>query len=466
MGWLANGKRTSANSRNIMTMNRKNTRQIFSVSQLNHAVKGLLEENFGLVWIQGEVSNLARPSSGHIYFSLKDRNAQVRCAMFRAKNSLVNFNIENGVEVVARARVGMYEARGEYQLIVEALEPAGDGLLRMKFEELKHKLSLEGLFDEDNKFELPKYPRQIGVITSPTGAALQDILSTLKRRNSAVPVVIYPTAVQGESAKHEIVRALEAANRRDECDLLIVARGGGSLEDLWSFNEEIVVRAIYESEIPIISGIGHEIDFTLADFTADVRAPTPTAAAEISTTPLDAMLHELESLQVQLCRQLEQLIKHGQQQLLLQKSRLQHPGERIEQLFQRADDLTDRLPRALKNLLALKVSRTNHLSTLLHNRSPSPRIGAYTQNCQQQVQRLSSACFLHLTEQRAALSELERTLGAVSPNATLARGYAIISDAKKQIVRNADDYQIGNELDARLAKGSLKVTIKEIDDGD
>lgn len=443
-------------------MTNTKTRQIFTVSQLNRQVKQLLEENFGLVWIQGELSNLARPASGHMYFSLKDRGAQVRCAMFRAKNSHLNFAVENGVEVLARARVGMYEARGEYQLIVEALEPAGDGLLRLKFEELKHKLSLEGLFDEDNKFELPQYPQRIGVITSPTGAALQDILSTLKRRNPAIPIVLYPTAVQGEAAKHEIVKAIHIANERDECDVLIIARGGGSLEDLWAFNEEIVVRATYESEIPIISGIGHEIDFTLVDFTADVRAPTPTAAAEICATPLAAMLDELKSFQLLLGRQIEQILKDSNQQLLLSKSRLQHPGKRIEQLFQRCDDLAERLPKALKNTLELKTARSNNLIAKLDRHSPAARVSLLKQQSSEYIQRLSSALALQLSAKQALANELERTLNAVSPFATLSRGYAIITDENQQIVREAANAQVGNELDARLAKGTLKLKVSGV----
>lgn len=440
-------------------MTQSKSRQIFTVSQLNRSVKQVLEENFGLVWIQGEISNLARPASGHMYFSLKDRGAQVRCAMFRAKNAHIRFPLDNGVEVVARARVGMYEARGEYQLIVEALEPAGDGLLRLKFEELKHKLSLEGLFDEDNKFELPAFPQQIGVITSPTGAALQDILSTLKRRNPAIPIVVYPTAVQGDAAKSEIAQAIEVANERDECDVLILARGGGSLEDLWAFNEEIVVRAIYDSEIPIVSGVGHEIDITLADFTADVRAPTPTAAAELCAPPLTSMLDELQSLEVALCRQMAQRLKESFQQLILHKSRLQHPGKRIEQLFQRCDELSERLPRALKNTLELKSSRATHLTSSLHRHSPSTTITFHKQQADQSVQRLMSALTLQLSKRRAVTQELERTLNAVSPYATLGRGYAILSDKDNNVARDADLYPIDTELDARLAKGTLSVKV-------
>ncbi|MGR8948989.1 MAG: exodeoxyribonuclease VII large subunit [Gammaproteobacteria bacterium] len=442
-------------------MSNQQTRQIFSVSELNRAVKQVLEENFGLVWIQGELSNLARPASGHIYFSLKDRGAQVRCAMFRAKNALVNFDLDNGVEVIARARVGMYEARGEYQLIVEHLEAAGDGLLRLKFEELKRKLAAEGLFDESNKYELPRYPRQIGIVTSDSGAALHDILTTLRRRNPAIPIIVYPTSVQGDSAKHDIVNALDIANQRDECDVLILARGGGSLEDLWSFNEEIVVRAIFDSEIPIVCGVGHEIDFTLADFTADVRAPTPTAAAELCAEPLSEMLGQLETSKLALIRSLQLLLRDYQQRLALYRSRLQHPGKRIEQLFQQCDELATRLPQALKNMLLLKSSLFDHLSSLLRSKSPTSRITQLDKDVRQCQQRLTASVTGTLERNKAVVAELSRTLNAVSPDATLSRGYAIISDQNNRIARDASRYHSGDELNARLAKGALRVTVKE-----
>ena len=440
-------------------MNTTTTRQIFSVSQLNRAVKQILEENFGLVWIQGEISNLARPASGHIYFSLKDRNAQVRCAMFRAKNALINFDLDNGVDVIARARVGMYEARGDYQLIVEHLEAAGDGLLRMKFEELKKQLAAEGLFDEDHKFELPAYPRAIGVITSDSGAALHDILTTLKRRNPAVPVIIYPSMVQGETAKSDIARAIEVANQRDECDVLILARGGGSLEDLWPFNEEIVVRAIYDSEIPIICGVGHEVDVTLADFTADMRAPTPTAAAEICTPTLAEMLEQLNGYEAALVRLMQQRLANLKQQLMVQQSRLQHPGKRIEQLFQQCDELSSRLPQAMKNLLALKTSLADHLDNLLRARSPMTKISERRKDIDYLQQRITQILGKDLSAKQASLTELSRTLRAVSPEATLARGYALISDEQQKIVRDAAAYQPGDRLKARLAKGKLELTV-------
>ncbi|MCU7921893.1 MAG: exodeoxyribonuclease VII large subunit, partial [Candidatus Thiodiazotropha sp. (ex Dulcina madagascariensis)] len=256
-------------------------REIYSVSRLVRETRAILEGSFPLIWVSGELSNLAQPASGHIYFSLKDEAAQVRCAMFRMKRQLLRFRPENGQQVTIRARVSLYEARGEFQLIVEQMEPAGEGALRLAFEQLKHKLATEGLFDSETKKPLPSPPNQLGIITSPTGAAVRDLLTVLRRRFPALPVIIYPVQVQGEDAPRQIIRMLQLANQRQECDLLILSRGGGSLEDLQAFNDEGLARAIHASQIPLVTGIGHEIDFTIADFVADRRAPTPSAAAEL-----------------------------------------------------------------------------------------------------------------------------------------------------------------------------------------
>ena len=253
-------------------------RTVYSVSELNQTIRGLLESEFPLIWVEGEISNLAQPSSGHMYFSLKDESAQVRCAMFRGRNQFLRFTPENGQKVVIRARVSLYEARGEFQLIAEHMEDAGAGALQRAFEELKARLAAEGLFDESLKQDIPELPTRIGVITSPTGAAIRDVLSVLQRRFPAIPVLVYPVPVQGDGAAEKIVATLQLASKRKDCDVLLLVRGGGSLEDLWSFNEEIVARAIVASEIPVVCGVGHEVDFTIADFAADVRAPTPSAA--------------------------------------------------------------------------------------------------------------------------------------------------------------------------------------------
>jgi exodeoxyribonuclease VII large subunit len=286
-------------------------RDIYSVSRLVRETRAVLEGSFPLLWISGEISNLAQPASGHIYFSLKDEIAQVRCAMFRMRRQQLRFQPANGQQVLVRARVSLYEARGELQLIVEHMEPAGEGALRLAFEQLKQKLGAEGLFDSDKKKPLPELPRQLGIITSPSGAAIRDLLSVLRRRFPALPVVLYPVQVQGTEAPRQIVRMLQLANRREECDVLILSRGGGSLEDLQPFNEEAVARAIHASRIPVVSGVGHEIDFTIADFVADHRAPTPSAAAELVAPDRLAWRRQLQQLGQRLSlvqlRKIEQL---------------------------------------------------------------------------------------------------------------------------------------------------------------
>lgn len=391
-------------------------KKIYSVSQLNTAAKMLLEEHLPLVWVEGEISNLAQPSSGHIYFSLKDEFAQVRCAMFRNQKNRLNFEPENGMQVIAQAQVSIYEARGDYQLIAHYLEPAGEGLLRQKFEQLKHKLQQEGLFEIEHKQTLPKYPQQIGVITSPTGAAVRDILHVLKRRFPSIPIIIYPTQVQGSDAKEKIVHAINLANHQHQCDLLILARGGGSLEDLWPFNEEIVARAIYNSELPIISGIGHEVDFTIADFVADVRAPTPSAAAEVAAPDIQDITYSLQQLQNTLTHKINAKIQLLKTTLEHLTKRLQHPGKRLQNYSQQLDNLEQRLNISIKNILQNKQHILNNLSS---------------------------------------------TLDAISPLATLHRGYSILTKDKK-IIKSVKDVQLDDTLTAKLHDGELTCIVKQI----
>ncbi|MCG7868769.1 MAG: exodeoxyribonuclease VII large subunit, partial [Candidatus Thiodiazotropha taylori] len=317
-------------------------REIFSVSRLVRETRAILEASFPLLWVSGEISNLAQPASGHIYFSLKDEAAQVRCAMFRMKRQRLRFQPENGQQVLIRAKVSLYEARGEFQLIAEHMEPAGEGALRFAFEQLKQKLAAEGLFDTEQKKPIPVPPKQLGLITSPSGAAVRDLLSVLKRRFPALPVIIYPVQVQGEDAARQIVQMLKLAERRQECDLLILSRGGGSLEDLQAFNEEQVARAIHQLSIPVVTGIGHEIDFTIADFVADRRAATPSAAAELVTPDqlewqqrLHAVTRRLKQNQQQRLQQLQQHFS-----ALLKRLQIQHPKRRLQQQAQRLDELS------------------------------------------------------------------------------------------------------------------------------
>ncbi len=304
------------------------SREVFSISRLNREARALLERGLGSVWLEGEISNLSRPGSGHWYFSLKDAAAQVRCAMFRQRNLLVRFPVKDGAQVLARGRVSLYEARGEFQVVIEHLEEAGEGALRRRFEELKQKLQAEGLFDSQHKQPLPALPRRIGVITSPTGAAVRDILHVLRRRFPAIPVLVYPVAVQGEAAPREIVQALGLASARRDCDVLIVARGGGSLEDLWAFNDEAVARAIFACPIPVVSGVGHEVDFTIADFVADERAPTPSAAAERVVPDRAEWLRSLAATYRRMGLAMRRRLGDQRQALLLREQRLArvHPG--------------------------------------------------------------------------------------------------------------------------------------------
>src|SRR6202047_3362662 len=325
-------------------------RNVYTVSRLNREVRVLIERGLGVIWVEGELSNLSVPSSGHWYFSMKDRDAQLRCAMFRQRNTTVGFTPKAGQHILARGRVSLYEPRGEYQFIVEHLEEAGVGALRREFERLKAKLAAEGLFALERKRSLPRFPRRIGVITSPTGAALRDILHILARRFPPAAVLIYPTPVQGDAAIPSIVEAIETASARAECDVIIVARGGGSLEDLWAFNDERVARAIRGSTIAIVSGVGHEIDFTIADFVADARAPTPSGAAELVTPDriacLEALARNLERLTACMRRELRSVSSRFDAAGL--RLKLSHPGVRLAQQTQRLDELEQRLTAVMR----------------------------------------------------------------------------------------------------------------------
>lgn len=442
--------------------NRRIARDIYTVSRLNREVRSLLEVQIGSIWIEGEISNLARPRSGHWYFSLKDEAAQTRCAMFRSRNGLVAFQPGDGVHVIARARVGMYEPRGEFQLVVEHMELAGEGLLRLKFEQLKRKLAAEGLFEADHKQELPWWPLRIGVITSPSGAAIRDIVSVLKRRNPSIEVLIYPVSVQGAQAAPDLVDAIRTANLRAECDILILSRGGGSLEDLWAFNEEAVARAIFASTIPIVSAVGHEIDFTIADLVADMRAPTPSASAEICSPECGEIQRLLANFELRLGGTLTTLLARQNHHLRHLRARLQHPGRRLEHFHQRIDELMQRLPAGLRNAMRLRFSALAALSARNNACNPRHRIADYTNRVMTARRRLDAALRADLTRRQALLDENLRALNAVSPAATLQRGYAILSDADGSIARDAARFRPGDRLTARLARGELGVRVENV----
>jgi exodeoxyribonuclease VII large subunit len=388
---------------------------VLTVSELNQSTQRLLEECFPAVWVEGEISNLVRPTSGHIYFSLKDPKAQIRCAMFRLKSQGVNFELRNGLLIQVLAKVSLYPDRGDYQLIVDRMEMAGDGLLKKAYEELVLKLTQEGLFEERWKKPLPLIPKQIGVITSPTGAAIRDILSVLKRRFPSIPVIIYPTKVQGAEAMWEIVRAIILANQHQAADLLILARGGGSLEDLWPFNEEKVARAIFDSQIPIVTGIGHEIDFTIADFVADRRAPTPSAAAELVVPDQYTFLQQLTALENRLINEITKYCQRLAQHLDWLIKQIRHPGQQVANQLQTLSVLMTRLKNTMQQVLKTKD---------------------------------------------LALKNAMRALETVSPLATLHRGYAILSlTDSDHVVRSIQEVKRGDKVQIRLQDGILKAEV-------
>ena len=439
-------------------------RDVYTVGRLNREARAVLEGGFPLLWVEGELSNLSRPASGHLYFSLKDPQAQVRCALFRSRSRLLGFTPENGLQVLVRARVSLYEARGDFQLIVEHMEEAGDGALRRAFDALKQRLSAQGLFDEDRKRPIPAFPRRIGVVTSPSGAAVRDILSVLRRRFPALPVLIYPVPVQGTDAAPRIAAAIRQASERADCDVLIVSRGGGSLEDLWAFNEEVVARAIHDCAIPVVSGVGHEIDFTIADFVADRRAPTPSAAAEVVSPDQIKWLAQLQTLDGRLLHLLRRHLTGLAQRLTWLEKRLQqqHPGQRLRQQSQRLDELDQRLRQGLRAGLARRRSRLAELTARLHRHAPTYRLQGLEARRQTLDRRLRGAMTLTLERAGQRLGALTRALDTVSPLATLERGYAIVTrPTDGRVLQDAAAVQPGEQVRARLARGRLVCTVDE-----
>jgi len=439
-------------------------RRVLSVSGLNREAKQLIEGTLGLVWVEGEVSNLSRPSSGHLYWSLKDAHAQVRCAMFRMSNRGLGFELANGQQVLVRARASLYEARGEYQLIVEYAEEAGEGLLRRKFEELKRKLAAEGLFDPARKRVPPKLPRRIGVVTSPSGAAVRDVLIALRRRSPATAVLIYPTSVQGAGAADEICRTLKLADRRAECDVLILTRGGGSLEDLWAFNEEKVARVIAALELPIIVGVGHEIDFTIADFAADLRAPTPSQAAELAVPDQSEWLTRFARLEQQVAFCMRRRLGADQRHFASLAHRLSrcHPGIRLREQQQRLDELEQRARHALERGIANAKVRLHRLATSVAQANPAHRLAKTRERWRWTAERLRRAIARNLDDTKQRLKLADRALASLSPLATLERGYAIVQRSDGgALVTDAAQVKRGTAIDVRLARGSLAATVDD-----
>ena len=423
----------------------------------------LLERGFPLMWIQGEISNLTIASSGHWYFTLKDSKAQVQSAMFRTRNRLTRLKPENGLEVLVRARVTLYEPRGNYQLVVDHIEEAGAGVLQRQYEELKQKLNLEGLFATEHKKPLPALPRTIGVISSPTGAAIRDVLSVLKRRFAATDIILYPVQVQGEQAPGQICRAIGLARSRNECDVLLITRGGGSLEDLWAFNDEQVARAIYHCPIPTVSAVGHEIDFTIADFVADVRAPTPSAAAELLSPDQQTIKQRLQQIGSRLVSlQLQQITQH-QRALKSIRARLQHPSRLLQQQNQRVDELDSRLQRGFKHRQLQAQSQLQRLTMRLQQHNPRNLLTQTRYQLDYLKQRLYKAQTLILYNAEQRLAKNSHALDIVSPLATLSRGYAIVQKTDKQhtVVRNIEQIEVGDRLRTRLSSGHIISEVKE-----
>lgn len=435
-------------------------REVLSVSQLNNRARLLLEDVFAQVWVEGEISNLARPASGHVYFTLKDGQAQVRCALFRQNALRVRQALRDGLAVRVRGKVSLFEGRGDYQLILDSVEPAGDGALRLAFEALKNKLSAEGLFAAERKRPLPVHPRRIGIVSSPTGAVIRDIISVFRRRAPQVELVLVPTAVQGREATAQIVRALQLADRQG-FDAIILARGGGSLEDLWCFNEEAVACALAACVTPTVSAVGHETDVSISDFVADVRAPTPSAAAELlapHSADLQQRLAVLER-RLQLC--MRQQLHREQLRLEGLLRRLRHPGERLQQLALRVDDLERRLQQALQRRLGQSRERLLRLEHRLASRHPGRQLALLRQRLDILAERLPRAMQAGLRQRRLQLGAMAQTLQVVSPLATLGRGYSILLDEKGHAIRSADQTRVGQRLEARLGEGRLSVRVED-----
>ena len=443
----------------------ENQEHIYSISELNDEVASTLTEAFGVILVEGEISNLMRSAAGHVYFSLKDESASVRCAMFRMQNQSLDFDLRDGMQILARAKVGLYKQRGEFQLIVEYAEESGEGLLRQRFELLKQTLQKEGLFDELHKKPLPKMPKTIGLVTSPKGAAVQDIIKTIKRRYPIVRVIVYPTLVQGNEATKKIASAIDIANQRDECDVIIIARGGGSLEDLWCFNEELVARSIFHSKIPIISGIGHETDFTITDLVADLRAATPTAAAEIALPTTSEIVDRLNRYIFDITQLTDYKVNHFRHQLKSASLRMQasHPQSKLQFNMQKLDLINEKMQklpmiqvRDLKNIFKISFSK-------LLASNPKINIEAERQNLEMKNMALSNAIIGHIESKRNRFSVMTAQLEGASPLQSLSRGYALVTNEDGRNIKSVKKIKTGASVKTKLSDGSFVSRVEKID---
>ena len=443
----------------------ENQEHIYSISELNDEVASTLTEGFGVIWVEGEISNLMRSAAGHVYFSLKDESASVRCAMFRMQNQSLDFELRDGMQILARTKVGLYKQRGEFQLIVEYAEESGEGLLRQRFELLKQTLQKEGLFDELHKKPLPKMPKTIGLVTSPKGAAVQDIIKTIKRRYPIVRVIVYPTLVQGNEATKKIASAIDIANQRDECDVIIIARGGGSLEDLWCFNEELVARSIFHSKIPIISGIGHETDFTITDLVADLRAATPTAAAEIALPTTSEIVDRLNRYIFDITQLIDYKVNHFRHQLKSASLRMQasHPQSKLQFNMQKLDLINEKMQklpmmqvRDLKNIFKISFSK-------LLASNPKINIEAERQNLEMKNMALSNAIIGLIESKRNRFSVMTAQLEGASPLQSLSRGYALVTNEDGRNIKSVKKIKSGASVKTKLSDGSFVSRVEKID---
>jgi exodeoxyribonuclease VII large subunit len=441
-----------------------NTQEIISVSEINRRAKSILEENFPFVWIQGEVSNFFSAASGHWYFSLKDESSEIRCAMFANRSHRITFEPKDGDHLVLNGTLSIFEGRGQYQIIVEHIELAGEGALLKAFEELKKKLLTEGLFDDSLKKKLPSYPRSIAVVTSPDGAVIQDIINVLSRRSPFFNLTVVPTLVQGEKAAPLICEALNKASDLENIDLIILARGGGSIEDLWAFNNEEVARAIVNCPIPLVSAVGHETDFTISDFVADIRAPTPSIAAEIISQPYSELKETLEGYQSYLLKSVESQFDSQRTRITNLIKRIRHPGDKLREIGQKVDYLETALIQEMHQKVSFKKNQLNLTQLSLQQNSPQNKVKEAKVYLQNASKDLLKAFNLKIERKRKLLGELVATIEAVSPLSVLARGYSIIStEPDGKILSSSDQVKIGQTISAVLNKGSIKAEVKSKD---
>ncbi|NQY88344.1 MAG: exodeoxyribonuclease VII large subunit [Colwellia sp.] len=437
------------------------TQHILQVSELTKKVRFILESELNTVWLTGEISNFVAASSGHWYLSLKDSKSQVRCAMFKGNNRRVRLQPRNGQQVLVRAKVSLYEPRGDFQLIIEQMEDAGEGLLRQQYEQLKNKLNTLGVFSQAHKQTIPEHIQCVGIVTSPTGAAVKDILSVLKRRNPSINVIIYPALVQGEYASNDICHAIVQANNRQECDVLIVGRGGGSLEDLWPFNEESVVQAIYDSNLPIISAVGHEVDTTLSDYVADLRAATPSAAAELVASDSNELLAKITTFEQRLIH----AINRKNTYLLQQQHHLHHrlvqvhPEQQLLIQQQKHDELSLRLTNVIQRLMVQSAQQPQQLQQRLQQLSPVKVITEQQNQIKQQKQRLINAMQNALQHKRESFVHLIEQIQLVSPLATIARGYSITRNKDNKVINSIAQVTLNDEITIQVTDGSIKAKV-------